>query len=75
MRILLAATILLLGSALAFGQATTPFKAPAPSLIIRAQSGIACEPNPPPMPRGCVVGACVCDQHRHCRWTKICTDK
>jgi hypothetical protein len=75
MRLLLAAMVLFVGSAVAFGQATTPFKAPAPSSIIRVQSRIACQPIPPPMPRGCVVGACVCDQHSHCRWTKICTDK
>ena len=62
-------------SALAFEQATTPFKAPTQSLIIKVQSGIACKPIPPPIPHGCVIGACVCDQHRRCQWTKICTDR
>jgi hypothetical protein len=76
MRILLAVMVLFVGSALTFGQATTSFKAPMQSLIIRVQNRIACGPIPPPIPRGCVLGACVCDQHgHHCQWTKICTGK
>jgi hypothetical protein len=76
MRILFAAAVLFAGSALAFGQATTPNKAPMQSLIVKVQNSIACEPIPPPIPRGCVLGACVCDQHgHHCQWQKICTDK
>ena len=75
MRILFAAAVLFAGSALAFGQATTPYEAPTQSLIIGVQNRVACEPIPPPIPRGCVLGACVCDQHDHCQWTKICTDR
>ena len=76
MRILFAAAVLFAGSALAFGQAkaTTPYKAPTHSLIVKVQS--ACGPFPTPVPHGCVLGACVCDQHgNNCHWTKICTDK
>ena len=65
MRILFAAVVLFAGSALAFGEATTPYKAPTQSLIVKAQNSIACEPISPPIPRGCVLGACVCDQHGH----------
>ena len=74
MRNLFAATVFFAGSALAFEQATTPYKGPMQSLIVKVQN--ACGPFPTPVPRGCVLGACVCDQHGHnCGWTKICTDK
>jgi hypothetical protein len=74
MRILLASALLVAGSALAFGQATTQYKAPTQSLIVKVQN--ACGPFPTPVPRGCVLDACVCDQRGHnCHWTKICTDK